>query len=130
LKEVINYTDNDGRRMVVAGNGMFAIAAPAEMLEQIETMLQSVEASVGRRFDPKQPTVGTLVGLPLGASQETAETAAAVDENENNSSPRFDPMQPTVGSLVGLKTVPHHYGGIRGEPADIAVHPRIKEVSR
>jgi hypothetical protein len=134
-KEIIHYTDNDGHQMVVTGNGTFTITAPAEMLEKIETILQSVEASVGRRFNPKQPTVGSLVGVPLGRSEETAEAAASVNANENSSA-HFDPMQCTVGDLTGLKTVPQHishrgstYGGIGVVPFTLALHPR-KEVSR
>jgi hypothetical protein len=137
------FTNNEGKRFILTEDCKNIIATQCasatgcscdpSRCPRVRAIVAGI-LPVGRMFDPMKPTIGSLVGVRLGASQTTAEVAATVNENENSSA-HFDPKKPTVGDLTHLKSVHGHghtsMGTISVEPGDIAVHPsRVKEVSR
>ena len=104
------------------------------------------------RFDPAEPTVGGLVGVPLGlgASQRLCPDNACarvhasigtpclepracdmIASMNQNGSARFDPSRPTIGSLVGLPLPSMGLSETRGGASGVVIglHPHgIREV--
>ena len=91
--------------------------------------IHAVAASLNpipRGYNPMQPTIGDLVGVKSGASQELSNPTQQCHDSacstlhtmlgircsgilcasvNPNGSSHFDPMRPTVGDLVGVKAV-------------------------
>lgn len=70
----------------------------------LESLNASLAPNSSGRFDSIRPSVGDLVGQPLGAwLPPKVYGQAGADPSLVFSS--FDPMRPTVGDLVGIKAV-------------------------
>jgi len=125
MVQIKHYTGAGGRRMVLVDDGHAVVVMEEPVLENVTA--NALHSSAGSRFNPMQPTIGNLVGVKLGASQELCPhdspcsklhaslnipcsgicgfTGASAATVNSNGADHFDPMKPTVGDLVGSKAV-------------------------
>ena len=112
--------------MVLVDDGRSVVVMEDPLLENVTA--NALHGLAGSRFNPMQPTIGDLVGVKSGASQELCphdspcatlhavlgvpclgilcklSGAPAATVNPNGTG-HFDPMRPTVGDLLGINAV-------------------------
>jgi len=119
--EIKHYIGAGGKKMVLVDDGHAVVVMEEPVMESVTT--STSHGLPGSRFNPMQPTIGDLVGVKLGASQELCPhdspcsklhaslgvqclgMCKVIASLNPNSTGHFDAMKPTVGDLVGIETV-------------------------